>query len=157
GDIWANFGQQTNGGRSNYHSLQVTVQKQMSHGLSFQSAYTWSHSLDVSSSFEDTSFQLAGGVDSYGNFRRDYGSSGFDARNRWTVSWVYDIPNVAKNWGGVASRVLGGWSFVGDNVFQSGFPINFYDSNLQSANCSWFVSFYGCSDRPDIVSRPHSL
>jgi carboxypeptidase family protein len=157
GDIWANFGQQTNGGWSNYHSLQVTLDKRMSHGLSFNSAYTWSHSLDVSSSFEDTSFQLSGGVDSYGNFKRDYGSSAFDARQRWVVSWVYDIPNAAKNWGGIASRVLGGWQFTGDNAFQSGFPIHFQDTNLLSANCTWFLSFYGCSDRPDIVSRPHAL
>jgi hypothetical protein len=157
GDIWANFGQQTNGGWSNYNSLQFTLNKHMSHGLEFQSAYTWSHALDVSSSFEDTAFQLAGGVDSYGHFGRDYGSSAFDARNRWVVTFVYDIPNVAKNWGSFASRAMGGWKVTGDNTFQSGFPINFYDSNLQSANCTWFLSFYGCSDRPDIVSRPTAL
>jgi len=157
GDIWGNFGQQTNGGRSNYNSLQVTVVKHMSHGLSFESAYTWSHSLDISSSFEDTSFQASGGVSSYGNFARDYGSSAFDARNRWTASFVYNIPNLAKNWGGVASRALGGWMFGGDNVFQSGFPINFQDTNLQSLDCNFNFSFYGCSDRPDVVSAPKAL
>jgi hypothetical protein len=157
GDVWGNFGQQTNGGWSNYNSLQVTVNKQMSHGLQFQSAYTWSHSLDVSSSFEDTAFQLAGGVDSYGHFARDYGSSAFDARNRWSVGFVYEAPNLGKSWGGVASRLLGGWSVAGDNIFQSGFPINFEDSNNLSMTCSWFWSFYGCSDRPDVVSRPKAL
>lgn len=157
GSVWANFGQQTNGGRSNYHSLQFVVNKHMSHGLEFNSAYTWSHALDISSSFEDTAFQVAGGVSSYGNFSRDYGSSAFDARHRWVISWVYDIPNLGKNWGGFASRALGGWSFTGDNAFQSGFPINFYDSNMLSLDCSWFYSFYGCSDRPDIVNRPTKL
>ena len=157
GDIWANFGQQTNGGRSNYNSLQVTVDKKLSHGLQFLSAYTWSHSLDISSSFEDTAFLVAGGVDSYGNFGRDYGSSAFDARQRWSIGWDYLVPNIGKDWGGFASRVFGGWRFTGDNIFQSGFPINFYDSNMLSLNCSWFFSFYGCSDRPDVVSRPHAL
>jgi len=157
GQIWSNLGQQTNGGWSNYHSLQVTVNKHMSHGLQFQSAYTWSHALDVSSSFEDTAFQLSGGVNSYGNFARDYGSSAFDARHRWVVSWVYDVPNLGKNWGGIASRALGGWSFTGDNAFQSGFPVNFQDTHLQSLDCNWTESFYGCSDRPDIVSRPTAL
>jgi hypothetical protein len=157
GDVWANFGQQTNGGRSNYHSLQVSATKHVSHGLEFQTAYTWSHSLDVSSSFEDTAFQTAGGVDSYGHFGRDYGSSAFDARQRWVVSWVYNVPNPGKNWGALASRALGGWTFTGDNAFQSGFPINFQDSNMQSLNCTWFFSYYGCSDRPDIVNRPKSL
>jgi Carboxypeptidase regulatory-like domain len=157
GNIWGNFGQQTNGGRSNYNSLQFVVNKHMSHGLEFNSAYTWSHALDISSSFEDTAFQVAGGVSSYGNFARDYGSSAFDARQRWVISWVYDIPNVGKNWGGLASRALGGWSFTGDNAFQSGFPINFYDSNMLSLDCSWFESYYGCSDRPDIVKRPTKM
>ena len=32
-------------GISNYNSLQVTVRKQLSHGVSFQGAYTWSKSL----------------------------------------------------------------------------------------------------------------
>lgn len=157
GDVWANFGQQTNGGHSNYSSLQVSANKRMSHGLALQTAYTWAHALDVSSSFEDTAFQVAGGVDSYGNFARDYGSSAFDARQRWVMSWVYDIPNMAKNWGPIASRLLGGWTFTGDNAIQTGFPINFQDSNMQSLNCSWFWSFYGCSDRPDVVKRPTAL
>jgi Carboxypeptidase regulatory-like domain len=157
GDIWGNFGQQTNGGRSNYHSLQVSAEKHMSRGLTFQTAYTWAHALDVSSSFEDTAFQVAGGVDSYGHFGRDYGSSAFDARQRWVISWVYNVPNPGKNWGAFASRALGGWTFTGDNAFQSGFPINFYDSSMLSLNCSWTNSYYGCSDRPDIVNRPKSL
>ncbi len=157
GDIWANFGHQTNGGWSNYNALQVTANKQMSHGLQFQTAYTWSHSLDVSSSFEDTAFQASGGVSSYGNFSRDYGSSAFDARHRWSVDFVYDIPNLGKSWGGFASRLLGGWMVAGDNIFQTGFPINFQDTNLQSLDCTFVLSFYGCSDRPDVVSRPTAL
>jgi carboxypeptidase family protein len=156
GDIWANFGQQTNGGWSNYNSLQFVVDKHMTHGLEFNSAYTWSHSLDVSSSFEDTAFQATGGVDSYGNFQRDYGSSAYDARQRWVISWVYQVPE-PKNWGSVAKRALGGWTFTGDNAFQSGFPINFQDTSIRSLNCTYAVSFYGCSDRPDVVSTPKAL
>jgi len=157
GDVWGNYGVQTNGGWSNYHALQVTVDKHMSHGLEFQSAYTWSHALDVSSSFEDTSFQVAGGVDAYGNYKRDYGSSAFDARHRWVVSFIYNVPNIAKNWGTGLSRVFDGWSLTGINFFQSGFPMNFQDSNMQSLNCTWFYSFYGCPDRPDVAGAVHKL
>src|SRR6202022_263355 len=39
-------------GNSAYNSLQVMLQKQMSHGLQFQAAYTFSKSIDSSSSFE---------------------------------------------------------------------------------------------------------
>ena len=158
GNVWNNFGQQTNAGWSNYNALQVTVTKHVTHGLEFQSAYTWSHSLDISSSFEDTAFQLAGGIDNYGpNRARDYGNSSFDARNRWVVDFVYQAPSFAKRWGRVADSLIDGWVFTGINTLQSGSPITFEDSDLQSLSCSWFYSFYGCSDRPDVVSRPTKL
>jgi len=158
GNVWDNFGQQTNQGYSNYNSLQVTVNKHFSHGLEFQSAYTWSHALDISSSFEDTAFQFTGGIDNYGpNRARDYGSSAFDSRNRWVVDFVYTAPDFAKNWGRVASSVLSGWVFTGINTIQSGSPINFQDGNLLSLSCSSDFSYYSCSDRPDVVSKPTSL
>jgi hypothetical protein len=156
GGIWGNSGIQTNGGWSNYNSLQVTLDKHMGHGLEFRSAYTWSHALDVSSSFEDTSFQASGGVDAYGNFRRDYGNSAFDSRHRWVVTMTYEIPDLAKhlNWGEGASRALGGWRITGINAMQKGFPINFQDSSYRSLTCTGVLSFYGCPDRPDIITAP---
>jgi len=158
GNVWNQFGQQTNAGWSNYNALQFTVTKHLTHGLEFQSAYTWSHSLDVSSSFEDTAFQLAGGVSNYGpNRARDYGNSSFDARNRWVIDFVYQAPRFAKRFGRIADSLLDGWVFTGINTLQSGNPITFEDTNLQSLSCSWFYSFYGCSDRPNVVSRPTKL
>ncbi len=158
GNVWNNYGQQTNGGRSNYHALQMTVNKHMSHGLAFQSAYTWSHSLDISSSFEDTAFQTAGGVSNYGpNNKRDYGSSTFDARHRWVVAFDYQAPKFARRWGRIADSLVDGWVFTGINILQSGDPITFQDTDLQSLSCSYFYSFYSCSDRPDVVSRPTKL
>lgn len=157
GDIWGSGGQQTNGGYSNYNSLQVTVEKHMSHGLAFLSAYTYSHSLDVSSSFEDTAFQAAGGVDPYGQFRRDYGSSAFDARHRWVVSFDYEVPSLKHVWSAVPGRLVEGWRLTGINALQSGFPVNLQDSNNRSLTCDLFQSFYGCPDRPDLVSVPTIL
>ena len=158
GDLWNNFGQQTNGGWSNYNALQATVNKHITHGLELQSAYTWSHSLDISSSFEDSAFLTAGGVDNYGpNRKRDYGNSSFDARQRWVVDFVYQAPSFAKRWGRIADSLVDGWVFTGINILQSGNPILFQDSDLLSLSCSPNYSFYACSDRPDIVSRPTKL
>lgn len=153
GNIWGNAGWQTNGGHSSYNSLQVTVEKHSSHGLQFNSSYTYSHSLDVSSSFEDTAFQASGGVDPYGNFGRDYGSSAFDARHRWVTALIYDIPapRVSSE---ILSRVVKGWQVSGISSWQSGFPIHFQDSNTLSLTCSGNYSYYGCPDRPDLVSAP---
>jgi hypothetical protein len=157
GSIWGSAGQQTNGGYSNYNSLQVVLDKHMTHGLQFLSAYTYSHSLDVSSSFEDTAFQSAGGVDANGNFGRDYGSSAFDARHRWVLTAEYEIPSLKHVWSAVPGRLVEGWRVVGINALQTGFPVNLQDSNNRSLVCNLFQSFYGCPDRPDLVSVPTIL
>jgi hypothetical protein len=152
GGIWGSAGQQTNGGFSNYDSLQVTVEKHYSHGLSFLSAYTYSHSRDVSSSFEDTAFLAGGGVDPYGQFGRDYGNSAFDARHRWVWTFDYEIPSLKKVWSAVPGRLVEGWRINGINALQTGFPISFQDTGSRSLTCALNLSFYACPDRPEIVS-----
>jgi len=154
GSIWGSPGQQTNGGFSNYNSLQVVLDKHTTHGLQFLSAYTYSHAMDVSSSFEDTAFQAAGGVDANGKFGRDYGSSAFDARHRWVLTLDYEVPSLKHVWAAAPSRIFEGWRITGINALQTGFPINLQDSNNRSLVCNLFQSFYGCPDRPDLVSAP---
>ena len=70
-------------GLSAYHSLQVTAQKRFSSGLSFLSAYTYSHSID------DVPLQEGGGADGpipQDPLHRylDFASSSFDIRQRFT-------------------------------------------------------------------------
>ncbi len=157
GTVYGSGGQETNGGFSNYNSLQVIVDKHLSHGLEFLSAYTYAHALDVSSSFEDTAFQAAGGVNPYGQFGRDYGSSAFDARHRWVLRAGYDIPSLKHVWSAVPGRLVEGWRITGINAIQTGFPINFQDTGSRSLTCSLNFAFYACPDRPQIVSTPTIL
>jgi hypothetical protein len=152
GNIWGNSGMQHTIGTSNYNSLQITADKRVTHGLTFVTSYTYSHSLDTGSSFEDVSFQSAGSFDPFGNRERDYGSSAFDARHRFTFVFSYDFPRPS-----FLPRVLGGWRVTGQTVVQTGFPINLQDSNELSLVCSTTFSFYACPDRPDIVSAPRLL
>ena len=155
--VWGLPGIQTNGGWSHYNSLQFTVEKHLSHGLTFLSAYTWSHAMDVSSSFENVAFQTAGSFDPYGRFQNDYGSSAFDARHRWVISGTYQIPSLHKVWAFAPSRVFDGWQVSGINTLQSGFPLDLQATNVPSLTCSWFWSFYACPDRPELVTFPKAL
>jgi len=111
GNIIGGIGWERNQGWSNYNALQITVEKHPTHGLQMLGTYTWSHSLDVSSSYEDTAFVGAGSFDPYGRLQRDYGNSAFDARHRFTVSLTYDIPNLNKlsDVPRMPSRIFGGW------------------------------------------------
>jgi len=95
-------------------------------------------------------------VNQSGDFRSDYGSSAFDARHRWVISGSYQIPSLHNVWAAAPDRVFAGWRLSAINTLQSGFPINFQNSNVPSLTCSWAFSFYGCGDRPQIVFRPHA-
>ncbi len=158
GNIFGGIGWERNQGWSNYNALQLTVDKHLTHGLQMLGTYTWSHALDVSSSYEDTAFVGAGSFDPYGRLQRDYGNSAFDARHRFTVSFTYDIPNLNKlsafHW--MPSRIFGGWGITGINILQTGQPVVLSDSNQLSLTCVNHV-YYSCPDRPDLVSTPVAL
>lgn len=76
-----------NGAYSNYNSLQTTINKRMSHGLSFVAGYTYAHGLDNAS------------INRFGPLPQDstdlaaeYGNSDFDIRHRLTFTGTYNIP-----------------------------------------------------------------
>ena len=99
--------------RSNYNSLQVMLQKNFSHGLQFQAAYTLSKTMDNASSFESALNPL--------NFNATYGLSDYDARNRFVVNYVWELP--VPKYEGFKGKLLDGWEASGILTFQSGFPI----------------------------------
>jgi len=108
---------------SSYNSLQMTVRKQMSHGLQFLAAYTYSHSLD------DYSGDPSGTSDVTvvpGNqaVLNNYASSDFDRRHRLVFSGIYDLPKLYKGDSGFAKQALNGWELATVFVVQSGTPFS---------------------------------
>jgi Carboxypeptidase regulatory-like domain/TonB dependent receptor len=106
-------------GNSAYHSLQVMLQKQMSHGLQFQAAYTFSKSIDSSSSFES--------IVNYENPRLSRALSAFDARHRFVFSPYWELP-IPKH-DGFSGKVINGWATSAIVTFQTGFPIRLVSAN----------------------------
>jgi hypothetical protein len=136
-------------GNSTYNALQTVVNKQFSHGLQFQAAYTWSHAID------DAPDPLAapGGNRNIArnsfNLQEERGSSDYDLRHRLIVNFVYELPfghGRAYLTNGLLSQVVGGWEVSGLSTFQSGHPFDIY-----SAADSEYT---GLSNRPDIVGDP---
>jgi len=134
---------------SNYNALQVTANKRTSHGLSFLASYTWAHTLDYASSLEDDSF--GGLAFDPTNFASNYGNSGIDARHRFTISYVYEFPKLhrAEN-NFVLSRVVNGWEMSGVTTFQTGFPVQIYESTYRELRCDAF-DWTVCPDRPNVA------
>src|SRR5690242_20423777 len=71
---------------SSYNSLQVNLRINNYHGLSFQTAYTWSHAIDIAGTGE-----FAGVINAY-NVRADRGNSDYDRRHMLLMNYVYNLP-----------------------------------------------------------------
>jgi hypothetical protein len=147
-------------GNSNYNSLQVGVTQHMSHGLSYQASYTYGHSLDDASGFENSTFGTFGGQSGgFGGAIRasnpycfpgcDYASSIFDARQRLVLSFSYRIPGPHGNWW--VSRLTQGWAITGIATFQAGFPEDVADLASPSGGCD-AASDFSCWDGPNQVA-----
>jgi Carboxypeptidase regulatory-like domain/TonB dependent receptor len=102
----------SNDARSNYHSLQATLTKRVSHGLFFISGYTYGHGLDN------------GSLNRFGNApqnsydpKAEYASSDFDVRHRFTFTASYNLPG-KKGFG----QLLEGWKINSIVTLQSAQP-----------------------------------
>ncbi len=106
---------------SNYHSLQVTVNKRLSKGLQMLLAYTYSHSLDDYSGSDVSDISLTPGdmVNEH-----NYASSDFDRRQRFVASYVYNVPNFYRGDSGFGKKVVNSWSVSGIVTLQSGTPFS---------------------------------
>ncbi len=112
---------------SSYNSLQTKVTKRFSNGISLLAAWTYGKSIDDNEGDEGFGGGI-GNTNSMDDNRRwlDRGRSFTDARNRFVLSYIWQLPvgNGKKymNRGGVPDAVLGGWEVSGITSVQSGFP-----------------------------------
>jgi len=102
--------------KSNYNGLQATLNSRNYHGLSMVAGYTYSHSLDDVGANWDFGYGAGLPQDSY-NVGREYASSDFDIRQRFTLSLTYAIPG-RKGFG----QMLEGWELNSIVTLQSGQP-----------------------------------
>ena len=110
----------TDGATSTYHSLQIKVQRQFSHGLNLLSAYTFSRAIDDATDFasSDSSEHV---LNSY-NLHLQKAVSSFDVTHRFTAALNYAIPSPVARW------VLGGWQVNGIVTVQTGQPFTPFSS-----------------------------
>jgi hypothetical protein len=97
---------------SNYNSLQASLNRRLSHGLTLGASYTWSKLLTTNPI--DRGF---GATNTY-NLKQDYGLSTLNTPQIFVLSYVYEEP-FFKNQRG-AGWVLGGWELSGIVNFQTG-------------------------------------
>jgi hypothetical protein len=98
-----------NGPGSDYNSLQVKYQRQLSKGFQALGSYTWSHTLD-SVSTEDYNVSAP--------FQK--GNSAYDVRHNFTAALVYNLPSDYTN--RLEREVLGHWNTDLWFVARTAFP-----------------------------------
>ena len=125
------------GGRSYYHSLQVTLNKRVSHGLSLMGTYTWSKTIDR---YTFLNPQDPGPTKEL---------STFDAPHKLNVAAVVDLPfGPGRKWGwksGPLGKVAEGWQYSLNGIYQSGMPVELpsgveasgIDPGIPSSQRSW--------------------
>ncbi len=104
-------------GEANYHALLVTLNKRVSHGLSFAANYTFSHSLDQIGAIQNAANLMPNSFD----LNAEYGPSGFDFRHIFNGKWVYNLPFKSSH--SFLKRVIEGWYNSGIFTAISGQPL----------------------------------
>lgn len=143
-------------GSSSYNSLQASIDKGMTHGLTLQASYTFSHSLDNGSSYEGAGYGGSNGR-GFNQYQPslNYGDSSFDARHRFVLSPVYRVPFRSQgNAFSPLNLVAAGWQVSAISTFATGFPfdISYGGATSRSLWCSDNFSYYACPDVPIQVS-----
>jgi hypothetical protein len=104
---------------SNYHGLQVGLNRSFSHGLMAQVAYTWSKSIDNA----DFTGGIYGFVPNTRDSSGERARSSFDSNHNFIASYVYELP-FGRNGRNLAAKVLGGWQYSGVVSIRTGLPIS---------------------------------
>jgi Carboxypeptidase regulatory-like domain len=108
--------QEENATNFNYNALEAGLRMENRHGLTVQLAYTWSHALDTVSN--DLNM-----VSNPFDIHYDYGSGSLDRRHIFNANYIYALPFFAHGANAMQRTFLGGWSFSGVTIAESGSPV----------------------------------
>ena len=133
-------------GKSSYNALQATLRKQFSGGVQFDLNYTYSKSLDFTSSATRLSWSSCCNVGAPGtrlanafNPSGRRGVSDFDTTHQINANWIVALPfgkgkPFAGNVGRVSDAIIGGWQLSGLARWTSGFPFTVDNGNFWPTN-----------------------
>jgi hypothetical protein len=145
----------TSESHSSYHALQMSLAKNSARaGLGLQASYTYSKSIDDTSSVIGGSIAGAGVVlqttpQNPWDPAAEKGPSTFDVTHVFTVSWIQLLPFDRVSFLRPAGKTLtSGWQFLNITTLMTGSPFTVYSGVQQTgAGASG-------ADRPDLIMTP---
>jgi hypothetical protein len=108
--------------RSDYHALQVVINKRFSNGWSWYTAYTYGFAKDQNSDYfgDNTAMEVV----CHDRLDDEYGYAQFDRRHRLVGGFVWDIPwgKDSENW--IMKNIIAGWQVSGNFHVTSAAPFS---------------------------------
>jgi hypothetical protein len=138
-----NISRESSDGNSSYNALWVTANLRPTHGLRFNASYTLSKSIDYNSLNAQLLTDFNYKLQDSNNIRNDRGLSDFDARHRFVINWIYEIPFKGN-------RLVDGWQLSSITQWQTGNPLNIITGNAGLTGVGTL--------RPDVtgpIDQPH--
>jgi hypothetical protein len=142
-----------------YNSLQAVVQKQMSHGLQYQVAYTLSKCMSDSTGYYGAWVNALSASAYWQNVydqKSEYAPCYYDSTNVVSAYAIYDLPFgrgklLGKNANRAVNGVIGGWEVSPIVSFRTGWPMPIYGANDNSGTFSRGARA-DCSGVPSITN-----
>src|SRR5581483_2596795 len=135
GAVFGSLTDQLTDATSSYNSLQVSLEKRYSYGLTLSNAYTWAHCIDTGSGLRVNSNPFDASL--------DRGNCDTDVRHRYVGTVIYALP-FFKDQRGFIGHVLGGFNLSSVVTLQTGLPFDIVDSGDRSLTGAG-------DDRPDYI------
>jgi len=103
---------------SNYHSMQLQLNRRFSKGIQFGAAWTWSKAMDFADADGST-------VAAFVPIRIwNYGKAGYDRTHNLVVNYTWDVPKLSQVWNQKAVRAMfDNWQLAGIVSLASGSPL----------------------------------
>ena len=138
------------GGKGDYHAMQVKVERRYARGLYLLNSFTWSRARDNASGHLET----ANGDNSRVNMADldgEFGLSGYNQPLNNTSTVVWELPfGRDRRWGGdmgpALEAIAGGWRLTAINTITSGVPVNLTYSPSSAFSVSSAFTY-----RPNLV------
>ncbi|NUQ28752.1 MAG: TonB-dependent receptor [Acidobacteriaceae bacterium] len=135
---------------SNYHSLQTSFERRLSHGLTINGNYTFAHTLDNTNN-QGTEGDAGYGLQPAKVSTYDYGNSTLDVRHRIAVTANYAIPFRSAN--RITQAALGNWQVNALSFWQTGTPFAITSAVTQNGRA--YINLPTVTvDRPDLIGNP---
>jgi hypothetical protein len=115
-------------GTSSYHSLNVSLVKRTTHGLTFKTNYTYSKVIDLNSAIlAPSAMNEPPDVFSPYHLNLNRGVASYSLNHQFNGNFSYQLPfgngqRFGSGAGGVLDKLIGGWQWNGIVTVQDGFP-----------------------------------